>query len=171
MTSIFEGRHIDFRRATHRSSKVDTSIIDLRKSTHRSSKIEGGNITPTIRRRILSTTALLILRSHLEQLFRSVPFCSVPFHNRSIEQFWCAFTLRLMILIRTSKWGRFPYCVMTHAVLIAFALSTCPRGWRQEYQHVCCLCYACKYMKTEEQRREREEGDWPSLPSFFPRLV
>ena len=47
MTSIFEGRHIDLRRATHRSSKVDTSIIDLRKSTHRSSKIEGGNITPT----------------------------------------------------------------------------------------------------------------------------
>ena len=33
--------------------------IDLRKSTHQSSKIEGGNITPTIRRRILSTTALL----------------------------------------------------------------------------------------------------------------
>ena len=100
-----------------------------------------------------------------------IPFCSVPFHNRSIEQFWCAFTLRLMILIRTSEWGRFPYCVMTHAVLIAFALSTCPRGWRQEYQHVCCLCYACKHMKTEEQRREPEEGDWPSLPSFFPRLV
>ena len=42
MTSIFESRH-----------------IYLRKSTHRSSKIEGGNITPTIRRRILSTTALL----------------------------------------------------------------------------------------------------------------
>ena len=73
-TSIFESRHIDLRRsthrdidlrrATHRSSKGDTSIfesrhIDLRKSTHRSSKIEGGNITPTIRRRILSTTALL----------------------------------------------------------------------------------------------------------------
>ena len=52
-------RDIDFRKATHRSSKVDTSIIDLRKSTPRSSKIEGGNITPTIRRRILSTTALL----------------------------------------------------------------------------------------------------------------
>ena len=73
---IFEGRHID-----HRSSKVDTSIsegrhimtsifegrpsifesrhIDLRKSTHRTSKIEGRNITPTIHRRILSTTALL----------------------------------------------------------------------------------------------------------------
>ena len=59
VTSIFEGRHIDLRRATHRSSKVDTSIIDLRKSTYRSSKIEGGNITPTIRRRILSTTVLL----------------------------------------------------------------------------------------------------------------
>ena len=73
-SSIFESRHIDLRRsthrdidlrrATHRSSKGDTSIfesqhIDLRKSTHRSSKIEGGNITPTIRRRILSTTALL----------------------------------------------------------------------------------------------------------------
>ena len=68
-TSIFESRHIDLRRsthrdidlrrATHRSSKIDTSIIDLRKSTPRSSKIEGGNITPTIRRRILSTTALL----------------------------------------------------------------------------------------------------------------
>ena len=57
--SIIEGRHIDLRRATHRYSKVDTSIIDLRKSTHRSSKIEGGNITPTIRRRILSTTARL----------------------------------------------------------------------------------------------------------------
>ena len=41
-TSIFESRH-----------------IVLRKSTHRSSKIEGGNITPTIRRRMLSTTALL----------------------------------------------------------------------------------------------------------------
>ena len=73
-TSIFESRHIDLRRsthrdidlrrATHRFSKGDTSIfesrhIDLRKSTYRSSKIEGGNITPTIRRRILSTTALL----------------------------------------------------------------------------------------------------------------
>ena len=51
-TSIFESRHIDLRRSTHRD-------LDLRKSTHRSSKIEGGNITPTIRRRILSTTALL----------------------------------------------------------------------------------------------------------------
>ena len=75
-TSIFESRHIDLRRSTHRdidlrrathdirratyrSLKVDTSIIDLRKSTHRSSKIEGGNITPTIRLRILSTTVLL----------------------------------------------------------------------------------------------------------------
>ena len=48
---------------SHRSPKVDTSIfesqhIDLQKSTHRSSKIEGGNIAPTIRHRILSTTAL-----------------------------------------------------------------------------------------------------------------
>ena len=58
-TSISEGRHIDLRKSTHRSPKVDTSIIDLRKSTHRSSKLEGGNITPTIRLRILSTTALL----------------------------------------------------------------------------------------------------------------
>ena len=38
--SIFEGRHIDLRRSTHRSSKVNTSIsegrhIDLRRSTHR----------------------------------------------------------------------------------------------------------------------------------------
>ena len=78
--SIFEGRHID-----HRSSKIDTSItdlrrsthqspifegrhVDLRRSTHRSSKgatsmkIEGRNITPTIRHRILSTTALQFLR-------------------------------------------------------------------------------------------------------------
>ena len=55
--SIFEGRHIDFRRSTHqspifegryvdhRSSKVNTSIsegqhIDLRRSTHRSSKVD-----------------------------------------------------------------------------------------------------------------------------------
>ena len=73
-SSVFEGQHIHLRRSTHRSSKVDTSIsegrhivtsifegrhIDLRKSTHRSSKIEGGNITSTIRRQILSTTALL----------------------------------------------------------------------------------------------------------------
>ena len=82
-SSVFEGRHND-----HRSSKVGTSIIHLRRSTHlssilegrhidrrssnvdtdhRSSKIEGGNIAPTtqhrndiptIRHRILSTTAL-----------------------------------------------------------------------------------------------------------------
>ena len=87
-SSVFEGQHIHLRRSTHRSSKVETSIsegrhivthrsskgdtsifegrhrsskgdTDLRKSTHRSSKIERGNITPTIRRRILSTTALL----------------------------------------------------------------------------------------------------------------
>ena len=60
---------IGLRRSTqrHRSSKVNTSIIDLRRSTHRSSKIEGANIAPTtqhradiptIRHRILSTTAL-----------------------------------------------------------------------------------------------------------------
>ena len=71
-SSISEGRHIDLRRSTHRdidhrSSKGDTSIfesrhIDLRKSTHRFSKIEGRNITPTIRHRILSTTALQVLR-------------------------------------------------------------------------------------------------------------
>ena len=71
-TSISEGRHIDLRRSTHRdidrlSSKGDTSIfesrhIDLRKSPHRFSKIEGRNITPTIRHRILSTTALQVLR-------------------------------------------------------------------------------------------------------------
>ena len=83
-TSIFEGRHIDLRKLTHRFSKVDTSIVDLRRSTHRSpkvdisifengyidlrrlthrsSKIEGGNIAPTIRHRILSTTALHILK-------------------------------------------------------------------------------------------------------------
>ena len=80
-SSVFEGQHIHLRKSTHRSSKVDTSIsegrhivtsifegrhtifegrhIDHRKSTHRSSKIERGNITPTVRRRILSTTALL----------------------------------------------------------------------------------------------------------------
>ena len=62
-SSIFEGRHI-----YHRSSKVDTSIVDLRKSTHRSSKVDTSifedrrrkhrtNI-PTIRHRILSTTAI-----------------------------------------------------------------------------------------------------------------
>ena len=71
-SSIFEGQHIDLRRSTHRdidrlSSKGDTSIfeshnIDLRKSPHRISKIEGRNITPTIRHRILSTTALQVLR-------------------------------------------------------------------------------------------------------------
>ena len=70
-TSISEGRHIELRRLTHRdidrrSSKGDTSIfesrhIDLRKSPHRFSKIEGRNITPTIRHRILSTTALQVL--------------------------------------------------------------------------------------------------------------
>ena len=78
-SSIFESRHIhlrrsthrdiDLRRATHRYSKVNTSIfkgrhIDIRKLTHRSSKvdsskIEGENFTPTIRHRILPTTALL----------------------------------------------------------------------------------------------------------------
>ena len=76
-SSIFEGQQIDLRRSTHRSPKVDTSIfegrhivtsiferryIDLRKSPHRFSKIEGRNITPTIRHRILSTTALQVLR-------------------------------------------------------------------------------------------------------------
>ena len=80
-SSVFEGQHIHLRRSTHRSSKVDTSIsegrhivtsifegrhtkgdtsiFESRHIDHRSSKIEGGNITPTIRRRILSTTALL----------------------------------------------------------------------------------------------------------------
>ena len=67
-TSISEGRHIDLRRSTHRdidrlSSKGDTSIfesrhIDLRKSPNRFSKIESS----TIRHRILSTTALQVLR-------------------------------------------------------------------------------------------------------------
>ena len=76
-SSIFEGQHIDLRRSTHRSSthrdidrlssKGDTSIfeshhIDLRKSPHPFSKIECRNITPTIRHRILSTTALQVLR-------------------------------------------------------------------------------------------------------------
>ena len=66
-SSIFEGQHIDLRRSTHRSSKVNTSIsegrhIDLWKSPHRFSKIELRNITPTIRHRILSTTALQVLR-------------------------------------------------------------------------------------------------------------
>ena len=63
-TSIFDGRHIV---TSILSSKGDTSIfesrhIDLRKSPHRFSKIEGRNITPTIRHRILSTTALQVLR-------------------------------------------------------------------------------------------------------------
>ena len=52
VTSIFEGRHIDLRRATHRYSKVNTSIFESRRFDLR-------NITPTIRRRILHTTALL----------------------------------------------------------------------------------------------------------------
>ena len=50
-SSIFESRHIHLRRSTHRD-------IDLRRATHRSSKVDasifedqGGNITPTIRRR------------------------------------------------------------------------------------------------------------------------
>ena len=38
-TSMFEGRHIDYR-----SSMVDTSITDLRRSTHRSSVFEGQHI-------------------------------------------------------------------------------------------------------------------------------
>ena len=54
-TSISEGRHIDLQRSTHRD-------IDLRVAPHRFSKIEGRNITPTIRHRILSTTALQVLR-------------------------------------------------------------------------------------------------------------
>ena len=54
-TSIFEGRHIDLRRA-------DTSIfeirhVDLRKLTHLSSKIEGGNITPKICTTLSATAA------------------------------------------------------------------------------------------------------------------
>ena len=61
-SSIFEGRHI-----YRRSSKVDTSIVDLRKST---SIFEGRPLIfedrrrkhrtdiPTIRHRILSTTAI-----------------------------------------------------------------------------------------------------------------
>ena len=66
-SSIFEGRDI-----YHRSSKVDTSIVvDLRKSTHRSSKVDTSIFEdrrrkhrtdiPTIRHRILSTTALHIV--------------------------------------------------------------------------------------------------------------
>ena len=75
-TSIFEGRHIVtsivyLRKAIHRSSKVATSIfesrhIDLRKSPHRFSKIEGRSITPTIRHRILSTTALQLISERSE---------------------------------------------------------------------------------------------------------
>ena len=34
MTSIFEGRHIDLRKATHRSSKVDASIFEDRRRKH-----------------------------------------------------------------------------------------------------------------------------------------
>ena len=69
-SSVFEGRHnaIDLRRSAHTciSSIFESRHIDLRRSTHRSSKIEGGNIAPTtqhradiptIRHRILSTTA------------------------------------------------------------------------------------------------------------------
>ena len=67
-SSVFEGRHnaIDFKRSAHRSSIFESRHIDLRRSTHRSSKIEGRNIAPTtqhraniptIRHRILSTTA------------------------------------------------------------------------------------------------------------------
>ena len=62
-SSIFEGRYI-----YHRSSKVDTSIVDLRKSTHRSLQVDTSIFEdrrrkhrtdiPTIRHRILSTTAL-----------------------------------------------------------------------------------------------------------------
>ena len=67
--SIFEGRHIDLRKLTHRSpkvdthrsSKVDTSIIDLRRSTLRSSKIKGGNIVPK--------TSLNIVRSIIPEDF------------------------------------------------------------------------------------------------------
>ena len=62
LSSILEGRHID-----PSSSIFESRYIDLRRSTHRFSKIEGGNIAPTtqhrtdiptIRQRILSTTAL-----------------------------------------------------------------------------------------------------------------
>ena len=68
-SSLFEGRHnaIDLQRSTHRLSIFESRNIDLRTSKHRSSNIEGGNIAPTtqyradiptIRHRILSTTAL-----------------------------------------------------------------------------------------------------------------
>ena len=74
-SSVFEGRHNN-----HQSSKVGTSIIHLQRSTHLSSILEGRHIDrrsskvdtsifegrrrkhrtdiPTIRHRILSTTAL-----------------------------------------------------------------------------------------------------------------
>ena len=82
---VFEGRHnaIDLRRSAHRSSIFESRHIDLRRSTHRSSIFEGRHIglrrskaetsyrqpniapttqhpadIPTIRHRILSTTAL-----------------------------------------------------------------------------------------------------------------
>ena len=68
-TSVFEGRHnaIDLRWSAHRSSIFESRHIDLRRLTHRYSKIEGRNIAPTtqhradiptIRHGILSTTAL-----------------------------------------------------------------------------------------------------------------
>ena len=84
-SSVFEGRHnaIDLRRSAHRSSIFESRHIDLRRSTHRSSIFEGRHIDlrrlkaetshrqpniapttqhradiPTIRHRILSTTAL-----------------------------------------------------------------------------------------------------------------
>ena len=50
--TIFERRYIDLQKSPHRSSSCATSI----------SKIEGRNITPTIRHRIFSTTALQVLR-------------------------------------------------------------------------------------------------------------
>ena len=84
-----------------------------------------------------------------------IPFCSVPFHNRSIEQFWCAFTLRLMILMRTSEWGSFPYRVMTHAVLITFALSTCPRGYnfeRMASRISACVLFVLRLQAHEDKR-------------------
>ena len=71
-TSVFEGRHnaIDLRWSAHRSSIFESRHIDLRRSTHRSLKIEGGNIAPTtqhradiptIRHRILSTARSIII--------------------------------------------------------------------------------------------------------------
>ena len=59
-TSIFESRHTDLRRSTHRSSKVDT---DLRRSTHRCSKIEGGNIAPTTQHRTTALHSIIIIIS------------------------------------------------------------------------------------------------------------